>query len=69
MGKHISAEPKVRALLEFDSVLELLLSHEPATSTLTFEQFTEEADTNKDGKVSLQECAEWIERHLPTPAV
>ena len=54
---------------EFKEVLELLSVYVPATTTLTFDQFIEEADANRDGKVSIQECADWIETHLPTPKV
>ena len=54
---------------EFKDVLEIILTIDPGVKSLTYEQFVQEADTNRDGKVSIQECADWIEKHSPAPAV
>ena len=52
---------------EFKYVLEVCSGHDPGIKSLTYEQFIREADTNRDGKVSIQECADWIEKHSPAP--
>ena len=48
---------------EFKPILELMASHDPKIAGISFEEFINEADTNHDGKVSIEECAGWIEKH------
>jgi len=48
---------------EFKGILEILLVHDAKLAALeatTFENFVKEADINLDGKVSLEECVNWI---------
>lgn len=49
---------------EFLSLLELMITHEPKLTGKVFTDFVIEADTNKDGKVSIQECADWIAKYM-----
>ena len=48
---------------EFKPILELFATHDPATAGISYEEFISQSDTNKDGKVSIEECARWIEKH------
>ena len=50
---------------EFKDLLELSTTHDPTLAGLTYENFVEEADANHDGKITIQECADWIEKHAP----
>ena len=49
---------------EFEEVMQLLLSHDPRLKRTSFEDFVASADTNKDGKVSVDELAVWLEQFL-----
>ena len=51
---------------EFEPLLKLISIQDPAVSNISFEEFVKEADTNLDGKVSIEECVHWIEKHSPT---
>jgi len=51
---YISAE-------EFVELMEFMTIHDPSLPKTNFEQFVKQADTDKDGKVSIDECAKWIE--------
>ena len=48
---------------EFKPMLELMASHDPTIAGISFEEFMEQADTNHDGKINIEECAQWIEKH------
>jgi len=52
------------ARCEFANLLELLVVMNPKLEKFSFEQFVEEADTNADGKVTTEECGNWIEGKL-----
>ena len=49
---------------EFADLLNLMTIHDPklAQFKTTFEKFVAEADLNKDGKVSVEECRNWLEK-------
>lgn len=50
---------------EFEILLTSVKTHDPIKMDgITFESFVKEADANKDGKVSLKECQDWLRRHL-----
>jgi len=48
---------------EFEELLKIAVIHEPKLQNTTFEDFLTEADTNKDGQVSIEECGAWLEKH------
>ena len=48
---------------EFKPILELLSTHDPTIAGISYEEFIKQADKNNDGKVSIDECAGWIEKH------
>ena len=48
---------------EFKDVLELSVTHDPTLAGLTYEQFVKEANVNNDGRVSIEQCADWMENH------
>lgn len=45
---------------EFKVVVGMILTHDPDFPKVDFTRFAEEADTNKDGKVSIEEAVEWF---------
>jgi len=47
---------------EFGELMKLLTVHDPRLggAKVSFEEFVSQADKNKDGKVSIEECAEWV---------
>jgi len=47
---------------EFGKVWPLLSANNPRLKEISFEEFVMQADTNGDGKVSIEECAVWIDR-------
>lgn len=49
---------------EFKDLLEMLGAHNPKVTKKTFADFVVEADTNKDGKVSIEECGNWLRQYL-----
>jgi len=49
---------------EFKLLLKYLMIHDPNVKSTSFETFLEEADTNKDGRVSIEECTEWVQKCL-----
>ena len=53
---------------DFKYMLDLTLAHDPTVAGLTYEQFVQEADLNEDGKVSIEESAEWIEKRASAAA-
>jgi len=52
--------------LEFANILKIVTFHDPKMTVMDvkYEVFVKEADTNKDGKVCLEECRVWIENKL-----
>jgi len=49
---------------EYKEVVKVIQAHDPRLKELSFEQFVMEADTNKDGKVDVEELANWIKDAL-----
>jgi len=47
---------------ELGALLEVVCKHDPKLAGTTVEQFVKEADTDPDGKVSIEECARWIQK-------
>lgn len=47
---------------EFGLLLSYLVIHDPNVKSTPFDQFVKEADTNKDGLVSIDECVAWVEK-------
>jgi Ca2+-binding EF-hand superfamily protein len=47
---------------EFRYMLEILEVHDPTVSAGTYEEFLVQADTNKDGKVSIKELKAWLQK-------
>lgn len=45
---------------EFKSGVKVLLIHDPSLNKIDYAKFVQEADTNKDGKVSIAEAVEWF---------
>ncbi|OXA49814.1 Calmodulin-like protein 5 [Folsomia candida] len=45
---------------EFKAIFPFLLTHDPSFPRVEFANFVTEADTNKDGKVSIDEAVEWF---------
>jgi len=46
---------------EFEDLLTALrVSNKITLDSISFEDFVKAADTNKDGKISIEECADWI---------
>jgi len=45
---------------ELSELTKVLRIHDPKMNKIPFEKFLEEADTDNDGKVSIDECDEWI---------
>ncbi|XP_021958907.1 calmodulin-like protein 5 [Folsomia candida] len=45
---------------EFKAVFPFLLTHDPSYPRVEFATFVKEADTNQDGKVSIDEAVEWF---------
>ncbi|OXA48705.1 probable calcium-binding protein CML20 [Folsomia candida] len=49
--------------VDFKAIVELMLAHDPAFPKVDYEKFVEEADTAKDGKVSIDEAVEWFSKN------
>ncbi|KAJ6646341.1 hypothetical protein Bhyg_01552 [Pseudolycoriella hygida] len=45
---------------EFRFGMETLRVHDPRVKDISYEDFLKQADTNKDGKISVAECREWL---------
>jgi len=52
------------SLEELEEFLTYTASHDPRVTGVDYETFVKEADTNADGKVSIDEFCTWIEKHL-----
>lgn len=49
---------------EFEFGMEDIKVHDPRVKHISYENFLKEADTNKDGRISVSECKEWIKKNL-----
>lgn len=49
---------------EFEFGMRTLRYHDPRTKDISYENFLKEADTNKDGKISVAECKEWLDKNV-----
>jgi Ca2+-binding EF-hand superfamily protein len=47
---------------EFTFVMSYFLTHDPTLSPTTYEELLRQADTNKDGKISVAELQAWIQK-------
>jgi len=47
---------------EFTDLLHVAQTHDTKLAGKTFEDFVAEADSDKDGRVSIGECVKWIEK-------
>ncbi|OXA43250.1 Parvalbumin-7 [Folsomia candida] len=45
---------------EFNSLVKCLLAHNPQFAIVAYDNFLAEADTNKDGKISITEAVDWF---------
>ena len=53
---------------EFKPILEHLVTHDPTITGISYENFIGQSDTYHDGRVSIEECARWIEKHSTSPS-
>ena len=51
---------------EFKPILELFATHDPAIAGISYEEFIQQADTNLDGRVNIEECARGMQKHSPS---
>jgi len=49
---------------EFEELLKMVAVVDPKLENLTFDVFVKEADSNKDGRVSVAECGNWIDNFV-----
>ncbi|KAG4076403.1 hypothetical protein HA402_005846 [Bradysia odoriphaga] len=49
---------------EFEFGMDDLRVHDPTIRHVSYQKFLKEADSNKDGKVSVSECRDWINKNL-----
>ena len=49
---------------EFELGIETVRIHEPSIRQISYENFVKEADVNKDGKISVAECKEWLIKNI-----
>jgi len=49
---------------EYEEVVKVIKAHDPIFKELSFEEFVKEADTNKDGKVDVEELGNCINNSL-----
>jgi len=50
---------------DFENILKILIVSDPRLTGKSYADFVEEADTNKDGAVDIEECVAWILEHAP----
>ncbi|XP_021963582.1 uncharacterized protein LOC110859018 [Folsomia candida] len=49
---------------EFNSLVKCLLAHNPQFPIIAYDNFLAEADTNKDGKISITEAVDWFSKQV-----
>lgn len=49
---------------EFEFGIEDIRVHDPRVKHTSYEDFLKQADTNKDGRVSVAECRDWFNKYL-----
>lgn len=49
---------------EFEFGMETIRVHDPRVKNISYENFLKEADANKDGKISVSECKDWLSKNL-----
>lgn len=49
---------------EFDVGIRDIKAHDPRFKNISYEDFLKQADTNKDGRVSVAECRDWVNKTL-----
>lgn len=49
---------------EFEFGMETLRVHDPRIRHVSYQNFLKEADANRDGKISVSECKDWLNRNL-----
>lgn len=49
---------------EFEFGMETVRVHDPRVRNISYKNFVKEADANKDGKISVSECKEWLNKNL-----
>ncbi|KAG4071972.1 hypothetical protein HA402_006133 [Bradysia odoriphaga] len=48
---------------EFEFGMETVRIHDPSVRNISYEKFVKEADANKDGKISVAECKDWLKKN------
>jgi len=48
---------------EFDALLKVMSKHDPKLDGKSFEDFGTDADLDEEGRVSIEECTNWIKFH------
>jgi len=51
-------------LTSLPNFLKILVANDQKLKGTSFEDFLQEADANKDGKVSIEECATWMDQYV-----
>ncbi|XP_037031067.1 calcium-binding protein SPEC 1A-like [Bradysia coprophila] len=49
---------------EFEFGMETVKMHDPTVRNISYEKFVKEADANKDGKISVSECEDWLKKNI-----
>lgn len=49
---------------EFEYGMETLRVHEPRIGNVSYKDFVKEADVNGDGKISVAECKDWLDKNI-----
>ncbi|KAG4075486.1 hypothetical protein HA402_003311 [Bradysia odoriphaga] len=49
---------------EFEFGMQTIRFHDPKVRNISYENFVKEADANKDGKISVSECKDWLNKNL-----
>ncbi|XP_037040361.1 calmodulin-like [Bradysia coprophila] len=52
---------------EFEMGIGDIKVHDPRFKHVSYEDFLKQADTNKDGRVSVSECRDWVNKNLVLP--
>lgn len=49
---------------EFEFGIETMKIHDPRLKNISYENFLKQADANKDGRVSVSECRDWLNKNF-----